>query len=276
MTAARLRDGYHLFPMTDGTWVLFGPNDNWTRLNADQARIEQLAQALRDAAGGASVDFAALGVADMLAELDAAGMLATHESPPDTAPAPITAVVWLHGAEPVTDAVTGTLSALGVRARAWPDPRAIPDSAMPHDVMLDIAPWQPLHRWQTLDRACRARQIAWYGCHHEGERVYAGPLLHPLGPLTYEDVMARRFASADHPRELQAYFDYLERESAVPAPPPLAATATARLAGTIGAEILACLQGQTPDAMGWQYSIDIAGRHPQRHPILPVPRHLAT
>jgi hypothetical protein len=276
MAAARLRNGYHLFPMTDGTWVLFGPRDNWTRLNADQARIEQLAQALRDAAGGAPVDFAALGVADMVAELDAAGMLAADGSPSNPALAPTTASVWLHGAAPLTDAVTGMLSALGVRTRNWPDPRALPDCAMPHDVMLDIAPWQPLHRWQTLDRACRARQIAWYGCHHEGERVYAGPLLHAQAPLTYEGVLARRFASADHPQELQAYFDYLEQGAGIPAPPSLTATATALLAGTISADILACLQGQIPDAMGWQYSIDIAGRHPQRHPILPVPRHLAT
>ena len=274
--AARLRDGYHLFPMADGPWVLFGPHDNWTRLHADRARIEALAQALRDAAGGAPVDFAALGVADIVAELDAAGMLVTDGSPLQAAPTPTAGVVWLHGTAPLTDAVTGLLTALGVRTRAWPDPRAIPDCAMPHDVMLDVAPWQPLQRWRTLDRACRARQIAWYGCHHEGDRVYAGPLLQAQAALTYEDVVARRFASADHPRELQAYFDYLEQASAVPTPPPLAATATAQLAGTIGAGILACLQGQTPDAMGWQYSIDVAGRHPQRHPILPVPRHLAT
>ncbi len=273
MTTDTLRRGYHLFSDNSGGWVIFGPHDQWVRLHTDPDKVAALATALRDTAQGRPVDFVALGVAELLQALKDADMIG-----PDAPPVPVPAQgqIWLRGDGALADALTALLPALGARLQHWPDPRAIPETAAPTDLLLDIAPWQPSQRWLALDLACRERQLAWYGCHQEGRRVFAGPLLRADAPMRYADVMERRLACADHVDEWLAYLDYVETSGVDATPPALVPAAVARLAGAIAAELIDFLHGAPAVPLLWQSSLDVDASAWQRHPILPIPRDLAT
>lgn len=298
MSTERLSDGTHIFPMPGNLWVLFGPDDNWMRLHAEPDRLALLAQGLRDSGRGLAVDFLALGVADLVAELAAAGLLTnspattTTQQPSPSRQAPMatqtrapplprigqTATeVWLHGEGPFAACLANRLDGLGLSVQPWRDVTAVPALLRHGDVLVDISPWQPAARWSALDAHCREHGLAWYGCHHEGRRLFAGPPWVPEGSVCYADLLARREACADHPLELRAYLDYLDTHHNLPAPPAASAAALAQLSEAICADLARYANHEhNHDGVVWQHSIDVDGGDMRRHPMLPIPRNLAT
>ena len=297
MTRPRLADGYHLFPMSDGQWLLFGPDDLWCRITADPDRMHRLATGLRAGARGDQVDFQALGVQDLLAELASSGLLAEGPAggddevlPDRTGQGPAivvgdpseTITIWLAGDGAWSRVLHGMLTALALNVRGWPRDSAamtpkLPEAAQDGDVLLDLRDWQANACWQQLDTLCRDRRLAWYGGYSEGRRLFAGPLWTASHGTRFRDLRDRQIASADHAPELLAYLDYLDAGNELPKPPTPTRAALAHLCAAIAGDLLAHVEGRHPEQGAlWQHSIGIDGGEPARHPILPVPRDCAT
>lgn len=274
MTAIRLREGFHLFPLDERQWALFGPDDNWIRLNADPQDVALLADRLRPDHPATPNPELTPGLAQLLDALADAGIICMDASPAPSIAAP-PSTLWHRGEGRLGAAVGALMSALALPAKVWPATQELPDAAIAGDVLLDVAAWQPLRRWLALDQNCCVRRLAWYGCHGEGERIFAGPLLHPDSILRYAEMQTRRRASADHPQELQAYLDYVEQSDL--RAPAISTVAAVQLAATIVSDVLLHWQGKGASrAPLWQHSIGVSEVSLRHHPILPIPSGLAT
>lgn len=256
-----LRHGCHLFPGPEGSWLIYGPGDEFLRVGADPSLVARVAAALNrpEALAG---DEEALA---LLERFEERGLLA--ESGPDGDLSGRRVDVCGDG--PVAGEVAARLAQAGVGEVAA-GPLDFPREST--DLIVACAGWLPDRRFRALDEGCAARRIPWHSCHAEGDRFYLGPIVLPGETASYEDVRARRLSASACPRELEALWRWLEEEE--PAAPGPGSAETAALAGALVADVLAVLRGFAPPSAGFQTAFTPSTFTWRRHPVLPVPRVL--
>lgn len=263
-SSPRLRHGCHLFPIPGG-WALYGPGDDFLRVQAESGLVARVAAAL---AGEAPAhDPEELALLDRLREL---GLLVAGESGPDgDLPG---RRVEVRGEGPVAGEVAARLAREGVGEVACLPLDAPVTGA---DLVVACAGWLPDARFRALDAECSARRIPWHGCHAEGDRFYLGPIALPGETATYADTRARRLSASSRPAELEAYWRWLDEGRGIPDVIWPDAGCVAALAGALVSDSLAVLRGRVPASAGYQLAFEPATFEWRRHPVLPVPRTLA-
>lgn len=261
-THKMLRSGWHLFPSSDGSWMLLAPDERLIRLRIEPDQAERLARHLGGEALPEQDDLRPL-----LDTFARQGLLEPRDrSRPDLK----SRRVVIRGDGPIAAAVVRLLREAGIGSV---DTESSDASELP-DLIIACGGWLPDSDWLRLDAWCRERNVAWTSCHAEGLRFYAGPLTIPGRTAGYADVRARRLAAARFPDELGALWRHLDRgRNLPPVPWPNAAGVTA-LAALLVSDPLAWLAGEPPPHEGEQICFDPVDFSWHGHPVLPVPRDL--
>lgn len=261
-----LRQGWHLFPSSDGSWMLLAPDERFIRLRIDPDQAERLARHL----GGEPLPDGGDDLQPLLETFKRQDLLAPRDRPrPDLS----RRRVLVRGNGPVAVEVTRLLRETGV-GRLIVDPPDLSDLSELPDLIIACAGWLPDADWLRLDAWCRERDVAWTGCHAEGLHFYAGPMAIPGRTAGYADVRARRLAAARFPAELEALWRHLDHGQNLPPIPWPGAAGVAALAALVVSDPLAWLAGGPLPHEGEQICFDPADFSWRGHPVLPVPRNL--
>ncbi|MEM7353522.1 MAG: hypothetical protein AAF657_22180 [Acidobacteriota bacterium] len=265
----RLLAGHHLVP-SSGEWLLYAPDGQIFRLKAEGEVMQRVADVL---AGKETAGETPSAVRDVLERFVGRGFAAIAAR---TSSATLNLRVSIVGDGPIAEALQALLASTGL-----PEPHRVaagelPDQPTPTDLAVTCAGWLPDAYWQNLDAWCRTHEVAWHGCHAEGNRFYLGPFWSPTDPETpsYRDVRDRRLAADSDPDSLELYWRYVDRGEGLPPVPWPDAGSVAVIAGTLASDLLAVARGERPPSRGYQLAYDPATATWRRHPVLPVPRGL--
>lgn len=265
----RLLPGHHLVPSSE-EWLLYLPDGQVFRLKVDGEVMQRVADVLtgKESAGETST-----AARDVLERIVARGYA---EITAKTAPATLELRVSVAGDGPIAEALHALLETTGLPRPYRLAAGELPDQPAAIDLTVTCAGWLPDAYWQSLDAWCREHEVAWHGCHAEGNRFYLGPYGSPADPATpsYRDVRDRRLAADSHPDSLEAYWRYVDRGEGLPPVPWPDAGGVAVIAGTLASDLLAVARGERPPSHGHQLAYDPATGTWRRHPVLPVPRGL--
>lgn len=248
-----LRPGHHLYPAPDG-WRCALPGDRYVRIGGPDEALRAFQPTAHGHTGSATADVGALRDAfaahDLLAE------------PVATGPAPR---VLITGDGPVADALAAVLS-------GWTPRRAgRADALRDLDVLVDCAGWLPDARWQALDAACAAADVAWHRCHAEGTSLLTGPLTVPGRSPGWTDLRGRRLAASGVADELVHHWAWLDSGTGTPPVPDPGPGIAAVVAGLLADEIATWWRTGVAGPVGYQTEVSTNPLRVTRHPVLTLP-----
>ncbi|MDA8015987.1 MAG: hypothetical protein MPN21_00965 [Thermoanaerobaculia bacterium] len=267
----QLVPGHHLVPSSEG-WLLYPPDGHAFRLNVDGEVMKNVADVLDGKGTAGEIPTAARDVLERFVARGFAEVAAQSSQPA------LELRVCVVGSGPIAEALHTLLETTGLPEPSRAGAGELPAQSVTTDLVVTCAGWLPDAHWQRVHAWCREQEVAWHGCHAEGDHFYLGPYWSPNDPATpsYRDVRDRRLAADPHPDGLEAYWRYVDRGEGVPPVPWPDAGRVAVIAGALASDLLAVARGERPPSHGHQLALDPATGTWRRHPVLPVPRGLMT
>lgn len=272
---------FHLVAYQKEYWLLFAPDDQWIKLNADFDRIANLKTILNTEFSSAIQQQAAImeaGVAQEFKEFHQFGVLSPKDKESDSNAS--TVQVIFIGSHPIQSHIAQLLgSNINYRLNHFQQVKAFiqqADSTIEHNkntrtILIHAHDYYRHDDYQQIHRWCQQNNIPWLPIYHEGKNVYIGPVF-SSNTIDYFSAHQRRLACTLYSHALELYYDDISQQAQqLPLPSLRPANLSAIATALLNLLDLVNTPTALPQLVGMQFALDLPSNEIHTHTILPLP-----